>query len=405
MNTVLQVSIASTPKRARSGVSPALPLLDLGGARIVLGCKSAANGLAAPVVPGRSTLFAPRAACIGYGGSLWVADTGHHRLLGWRTLPERDGMPADILLGQPGFEREGRNAKGEPGPATLNVPTGLAACGAGLALADAWNHRVLLWHRLPERDNQPADVVLGQEDFLCTEANRGHHGPAAGSLFWPYGVAWDGQRLWVADTGNRRVLVWNGLPTQNGQRADLVLGQTGFTCRDENAGHSADAASMRWPHGVAFLDGKVCVADAGNNRVMVWQHCPTENGQPCDGVLGQRDAVSLDHNQGDYWPGAATLNMPYGVVAIGAWLVVADTANSRLVAWHGDDLDSLGAPARRLAAQPDWSAKGDNRWQPATRDSLCWPFGLDADSRCAVIADSGNNRVLLWPWSGELGLS
>jgi hypothetical protein len=274
-------------------------------------------------------------------------------------------------------------------------------------VADGWNHRVLLWHAPPRRQNQPADVVLGQRDFWSVQPNRGADHPAADTLFWPFGVAWDGGRLWIADTGNRRVLVWDGLAERCGQPADLVLGQTSFSSRDENAGGPPSAASMRWPHGIAFLGTSVCVADAGNNRVMIWLRTPSTQGQSCDAIVGQAGPTAVDHNQGDYWPSATALNMPYSVTAAGAWMVVADTANSRMLAWHREDIARQDvshrcAPARLLAGQPDWSAKGDNRWQTPARDSLCWPYGVCSGDRHAIIADAGNNRVLLWRWSPVL---
>ncbi|MEO1172315.1 MAG: hypothetical protein AAFX94_09720, partial [Myxococcota bacterium] len=49
-----------------------------------------------------------------------------------------------------------------------------------------------------------------------------------------------------------------------------------------------------------------------------------------------------------------------------------------------------------LSGQDDFGAKGDNRWQPAVRDSLCWPYNVSTCGNTVVIADSGNNRVLLW---------
>jgi hypothetical protein len=86
--------------------------------------------------------------------------------------------------------------------------------------------------------------------------------------------------------------------------------------------------------------------------------------------------------------------MPYGCAAAGNWLMAADTANSRLIAWHADDCHT-GAATRALTAQPDFRAKGDNRWQPPARDSLCWPYGVMHYAGQVVVADSGNNRVLL----------
>ena len=53
--------------------------------------------------------------------------------------------------------------KGEIGPATLNVPTGVCAADGVFAVADAW--RVLLWHGLSDASSRPTDVVLRQACF------------------------------------------------------------------------------------------------------------------------------------------------------------------------------------------------------------------------------------------------
>jgi hypothetical protein len=85
------------------------------------------------------------------------------------------------------------------------------------------------------------------------------------------------------------------------------------------------------------------------------------------------------------------LNMPYGVTGSGERLIVADTANSRLL---GFDLE--GGEARWLAGQNSFNDKGENRWKFATRNSVCWPYAVAACGNTLVVADSGNNRVLLW---------
>jgi NHL repeat len=404
MDTVTaHVSLAPAARRAPAAQVPCAPLLDAAGAAMILGAVDDPLGMAAPVVPSERSMFGPRGVCAAPDGSLWVSDTGHHRVLGWRSLPDVDQAPADILLGQPDFAREGRNAGGNVCRDTMNVPTGIVTCGAngaGLAVADAWNHRVLIWHRRPTRSHQPPDVVLGQADFDGGQSNRGRDAPDAGSLFWPYCVAWDGARLWVADTGNRRVLMWQGLPQQQGAPADLVLGQAGFDTRDENGGAAPTARSMRWPHAITFPAGGLCLADAGNNRLMLWHRPPRADNAACDLIIGQLDALRVEHNQGSYYPDAACLNMPYGATVAGGMLAVADTANSRLLAWRIADLTRDGAPAHALAAQTDWNSKGDNRWLPAARDSVCWPYSvgtLEGAVPMLLVADSGNNRVLLWP--------
>jgi len=386
---------------AIKAAKPPEPVLDVSGPRLVLGSRIAGDGLAEPIVPDGSTTFGPRGAALAStDGPLAICDTGHHRLLLWHKLPRDDYAPADVLIGQPDFGREGRNAKGDPGPATMNVPTGVGfgtdpATGETiLAVADAWNHRVLIWDSIPTRDNQPADVVLGQSVFSGMQINRGGAvGPD--TLNWCYGVTIIDGRLVVGDTGNRRVLIWDEIPTKNGQPADMVVGQQDLNSRDENAGEEPGPLGLRWPHAVASSNGRLLVSDAGNNRILVWNEWPSEPGVPADFALGQKNFECLEINQGNYGPDASALNMPYGLAVTKDWVIAADTANSRLIGWRHEDLVQ-GADAVGLAAQPDFGAKGDNRWQMPVRDSLCWPYNVTICGDTAVIADSGNNRVLIW---------
>ena len=401
--SVRQVAMKISPdaslRVAAASTVPHRPLLQ-SEPFAVLGAQRVPPIVTAGIQPEAQTCFGPRgAALMAENGPLWLCDTGHHRLLGWKKLPERDEAPADWVIGQSTMQNEGRNGKGEITAATVNVPTGICRCyhagEVGMAVADAWNHRILIWKRLPENDNVPADIVLGQVDQYHGEANRGQSYPTADSLYWPYGVAWNDGHLMVADSENRRILIWKGLPQVDGQPADWVLGQNNFTCRDENAGGDANAMSMRWPHGIALWQGHLCVSDAGNNRIMVWKGIPERNGADCDFVLGQRNFHQVDHNQSLYWPRANTLNMPYAIAATSDWLLVADTANSRLLGWHIDDL-ATGAEARALTGQSDFHQKGDNRWRPPVADSLCWPYGIQVCGNVVALADSGNNRVSLW---------
>ncbi len=390
------------PTPPRSLAVPSAPLLARSGPRAIVGSAPEPGGEARPLAVSASGLFGPRGAVqcpTAAGESLVVCDTGHHRLLIWKSTPGDDLVPADLVIGQPDFVSEGRNGKRDPGTATLNVPTGVAFGGGVLAVADAWNHRVLLWFGLPEHSNQPADVVVGQADFASGLANRGASEAAANTLHWCYGVAILDGNLVVADTGNRRVLVWDGIPRANGRAADLVIGQSDLTTRDENAGKEAGPLGMRWPHSVARCGERLLVADAGNNRILVWDRIPRASGVAADFALGQADFTSLEHNRGHYLPNASSLNMPYGVAASGAAILAADTANSRLLGWQAESAAQpleFGCAATGLAAQPDFGAKGDNRWQSPVRDSVCWPYGITLSGDTAVISDSGNNRVLLW---------
>ncbi|AID34930.2 NHL repeat-containing protein [Mesorhizobium qingshengii] len=392
---MMRISLAPDYRRPLPG-SVTQQLLDPRGARTVLGDQIASNGLPDPIRPQPNSLFGPRGVCLApHGGPFFVADTGHHRLMIWNKVPQADNADADLLIGQPDFYSEGRNAHGPLGPATLNMPTGVSSDGKVLAIADAWNHRVLIWRTLPEHSNQPADLVLGQADFSSGAANRGEATAAADTLNWCYGVTIADGRLFVADTGNRRVLVWNSIPQRNGQPADLVLGQADATTRDDNASGVGGAVGMRWPHSVVVENNKILVADAGNNRIMVWNSMPNADGAPCSFVLGQSGFDGNDHNRASYHPNNRALNMPYGMAIHDGSLVCADTANSRLIGYPLDDL-RMDSAACGLAAQSGFADKGDNRWRFATRDSVCWPFALAASGNTLAIADTGNNRVLLW---------
>jgi hypothetical protein len=77
------------------------------------------------------------------------------------------------------------------------------------------------------------------------------------------------------------------------------------------------------------------LADAFNNRVLIWNSIPTANFTPADLVLGQGDFTHRAAND-DLQSGAIganstarTLSTPAGVYVYGTKLFVADNANNR----------------------------------------------------------------------------
>ncbi len=368
-------------------------VLDPTGPQVVLG---GADPFHPNIAPDRGSLFGPRSAFFDVlEGRLFIADTGHHRVVVHHRLPTRDRATADLVLGQPDDQTEARNAgRDEPTAQTMNVPTGLCRWGSGLAVADSWNNRVLVWRSMPASDGQPADLVLGQADFEHQRPNRDRAEPGPDTMHWPFQVLAHEGRLYVADAGNRRILVWRTLPEVSGQPADFVLGQADLTSRSDNGGSTADARSLRWPHDLTIIDGNLAVADAGNNRILIWEGLPDEANAPAARVLGQADFGGTDHNRATYWPTASALSMPYALASADGQLLVADTANSRIVAYSAPLVS--GGPASRLTGQPHFETKGDNRNRLPVRDSLCWPYGLQVVDELAVVSDTGNHRVLLW---------
>ena len=51
---------------------------------------------------------------------------------------------------------------------------------------------------------------------------------AANTMLNPVSVTSDGAHLFVADLGFNRVLIWNEIPTKNQQPADVEIGQINF---------------------------------------------------------------------------------------------------------------------------------------------------------------------------------
>jgi len=352
----------------------------------------APGGLALPAAqPTADQLYAPRGVWLD-DERLVVCDSGNHRVLIWRGVPAASHAAADVVLGQSSFTEEGPAAHGR-GPANgLHLPTGVIVAGGKLLVADAWHHRILVWNHVPEASDTPPDWCLGQSSLTAVEPNH-CGGPTASSLYWPYGLAVVAGRLHVADTGNRRVLIWNGLPDRD-TPADVVLGQGDMHSADENRGGPPGPASFRWPHALAGTEAMLFVADAGNHRVLGWHGRP-DGDRPADLVLGQPDfatAAELPHRP----QGPHRLRFPYSLAVAAGSLAVADTANNRILLWPLPDGQPAGPEASGVLGQDGFDAAGENRWQAVAAHTLCWPYGLSSHGDTLAVADSGNNRVMLW---------
>jgi hypothetical protein len=211
-------------------------------------------------------------------GCLWLPDYGNHRVLGFDGIPEVNSASATWVVGQSDFvsNTSGTSATAlnypqqvlehngyfylldignsriviydsaptsAPGTATqvigqVDLNSSAAACTASglrfpeamfivdgkLLVADTSNHRVLIWNSFPTNNFTPADVVLGQSDFVRDAPNataRTFNRPIGGVLS-------NGLQLLVSDMFNARVLVWNEFPTENFTPAEVVLGQSNF---------------------------------------------------------------------------------------------------------------------------------------------------------------------------------
>jgi hypothetical protein len=170
----------------------------------------------------------------------------------------------------------------------------VASDGVHVVVADTNHNRVLIWNRIPTSNDAPADVVVGQPNLTSTSLPSGN--PNSKSMRGPQGVWIQNGRLYVADTQNNRVLIFNRIPTSNGAAADVVLGQPNFPTFVEpdltQQKNNVQANQLLNPVAVTSDGVHIFVTDLGYNRVLIWNSIPSSNGAAADVVIGQPDMVS-----------------------------------------------------------------------------------------------------------------
>jgi hypothetical protein len=284
------------------------------------------------------------------------------------------------VIGQPDFVSKNAN-RGTPTNALgLAQPLGgVATDGQRFYVADFGNNRILGWNEIPSGPTVQPDFVIGQADF-----NGNQPGTSATQLALPSSVWIANGKLVVADSGNNRVLIWNTLPTGN-VTPDLVIGQTSFASSASPTPPSA--ASLSYPVSAALVNGRLFVSDQNNDRVLIWNSVPTTNGAPADVVLGQPDFASS--NTTNTIPGDSTLNAPAGLWTDGFRLLVADSGNNRVMYWS--QIPSVnGTKATNVIGQGDFARVTNG----VAASQFYTPYGVTSDGTQIYVADSYNNRVL-----------
>lgn len=337
--------------------------------------------------------LAPRGVCIA-GGRLFVSDTGQNRVFIWNNIPKTTYAAPDVVLGQSAASDTGRNAGQDAAASSLLYPSGLWSDGHQLVVADAWNHRILIWHSMPQRHGQPADVVVGQPDTSSNLPNVYGVGspPTARSLYWPYGVSVHEGRLFIADTGNRRVLVYDQLPEAHYAAADAVIGKPDMNTRDYE---SEDAV---WPYAVKLgPEGQLAITDTQYYRVLLWHHWRDALLHKAAVVVGQPNMEQSGQNQFGLFPAAHTLSWCYDSAFYNNGLLVADTGNSRILCFQRIPEHNNPA-ADALIGRPDFHTGSEHAATIlGTEQAMYWPFSISPDPSQALlaIADTGNHRILL----------
>jgi len=321
---------------------------------------------------------------------------------------------ASVVLGQPDFTTFDINLTQNG----MRVPSGVATDGKTLAVADTDNNRVLIWNSIPVTIDQNPDIVLGQADFT-----HGGSATTATGMRGPQGVWIQGTRLFVADTQNSRILVWNTIPTKNGQAADYVLGEPNLNTAPPSTtlDLTPTASNLFSPVAVSSDGQRLFVTDLGHNRVLMWNTIPTQNAQPADLVIGQPDMVSEDDNNSpklcpstgvdsDKNPTYpircyATLSFPRFALSDGQHLFIADGGNDRVLIYTSIPTTN-GQPANIVLGQPDEATdlvtdstdtfRLDANILSSSPNTIRTPMALAWDGTNLYVSDPFDRRVMVF---------
>jgi uncharacterized protein (TIGR03437 family) len=331
-----------------------------------------------------------------------------------------------VVLGQPDFTTTTENLAASQN--NLRLPTAVASDGVHVVVADTNHNRVLIWNRIPATNNAPADVVVGQADFAGSGLPSGG-APTAKSMRGPQGVWIQNGRLYVADTQNNRVLIYNQIPTSNGAAADVVLGQPNLTTAVEPnlaaQTTSATASNLLNPVAVSSDGFHLFVTDLGYNRILIWKGIPTANAAPADVEIGQPDMVSSVANNGYSGTAATTtadttnketavlctvsngvdpynnptypnycnytVSFPRFALAAGNRLFIADGGNDRLLVFNQIPTQNAQA-ADYIIGQ----IGGTVNQASDAADSLRTPMSLAWDGTNLYVSDAFNRRITVY---------
>ncbi|MBI1299542.1 hypothetical protein GC175_31845 [bacterium] len=409
------------------------PIYESGmDATYVLGQINLTSNVARPTAG--DTLSRPNAIVTDVNDNLVVADTGNNRVTIF-TWPLYDGKSASFILGQEGDNPFANAAPNPPTRRSMNAPTGLAVgtTAGELYVADTGNNRILVYTDDPL--DSEADGIIGQPDYVSNSPN--HSGVGATGLNHPTGLKMDaGSRLFVADSHNHRVLVFDR--TTSDVTADAVFGQDDFSGGAPNSG-GISASSLYTPTSIAtdalFMD--VYIADSGNHRVLQYDQ-PLENPAPVIAELdpgtvppGLTDFSFLEYGkQGSFtlaiWGSGIISDTVIEVNGVPratgtnflglafADIQAADVANSGVLTVTLRNPAPGGGVSAPFALQIYEPQPGDEvadnvlgqqsftsdhgPWIPTANDNIFDPSGLvvDRESGRVFLADTGNARVLSW---------
>lgn len=311
------------------------------------------------------------------GARLFIADSNNHRVLIYNTIPTTNGAAADVIIGQENFTDNQLGLENNK----LNYPTDLSYKDDKLFILDTNNNRMLIYNSIPTANGTAADVVIGQTDFVTKTT-----GTSSTKFYYPYGLFVSDSKLFVGDSYNHRVLIYNSIPTTNGAAADVVIGQVNFTSRTSGA----SSTKLFFPKDIDSDGEKLFLTDFNNNRVLIYNTIPTTNGAAANLVIGQ-DSLTTRIS------GTSSVNLfrPSSIFLAGSKLLISDTANNRILIYNSIP-NTNGVAADVVVGQVDFNLGRINGTIGELKKGFYFPHaGLFVDNKL-IVADSSNNRVLIY---------
>ncbi|RYD37679.1 MAG: hypothetical protein EOP86_02875 [Verrucomicrobiaceae bacterium] len=314
-------------------------------------------------------------------GKVYVSDAPKNRVLRFSSYAVLvAGYRPEAVFGQADFE--GKDAG--LWSTEMNAPTALA-CDSNdqLWVADTGNNRVLRFTNASSQSNGPVSkTLLGQLAYGLGGSSAG-----AGRMNAPRGLAVDGQgTLWVADSGNNRLLRFNlALLKNNGAVPDGYQGQATATA----SAPGLTSRNLNFPTGLAMNAGRLWVLDGGNNRVLRFDSIAGRaNFAAADGVLGQPGFTTKTAGSG-----AAEMSVGEGSLVVDSFgrLYVSERDNRRITWFNAAAGKTNGGMANGVLGRSGFGATDDS-WDNLHVGKVT---GIAMDPRGSLwAADSLRNRVL-----------
>ena len=217
----------------------------------------------------------------------------------------------------------------------------------------------------------------------------------ASTLTQTVGVAVDNTngKLYVADYGNNRVLRYAISTLATGVAAERVFGQANLTSGSANRGGACAQNTLSSPSGITVdASGTLWVADANNNRI-VWY--TSAYSAASDGPNASGVLGQTDYISTASGTTASTLNtsgqIPYITISSGGALFITDVSNNRILRWDGAAALTPGTNSANGVLGQGVFTTSANG---TTSTTLNEPRGIDIFGTTMFVADKANNRVL-----------